>query len=284
GDWHRGANLMVQTKERHLISVVCGFAKDQEMYPSYIPGKFGEDAWFKTVTPRADIMGVADGVGSWRSSGVDPGVFSMFLMNACECMACFMDTDPKRPDMLLARAYFHLLEQKTPIVGSCTACIVALDRVTGILYAANLGDSGFMVVRGGKVVCRSEEQQHEFNTPFQLTGLPPEMDEDEVIIDGPEMADTLQFQTEPGDVLLLATDGVFDNLPEELLVEMLSEVAGVSDGVRLQMTANSMALMARSLSFDPDHDSPFSQHARMNDLDFSGGKPDDITLILASIC
>ncbi|KAH8338831.1 hypothetical protein KR074_001843, partial [Drosophila pseudoananassae] len=284
GDWYREGNLKVLTGVPHLVSVVCGFAKDLETYPEYSPGKFGEDAWFKTVTPRADILGVADGVGSWRNCGVDPGVFSTFLMSACESLANLMDAVPQRPDLLLARAYFHLLEQPTPVVGSCTACIVALDRATGILHAVNLGDSGFMVVRGGTVVCRSEEQQHEFNTPFQLTCLPPEMEDRDIITDEPEMADILEFQTEPGDVLLLATDGVFDNLPEQMLLEVMSEMAGVSDAVRLQKAANTMALMARTLGFDPDHDSPFSQNARMNDIDVLGGKPDDITVILATVC
>ena len=36
------------------------------------------------------------------------------------------------------------------------------------LYTANIGDSGFLVVRHGKVVHRSQEQQHYFNTPFQV--------------------------------------------------------------------------------------------------------------------
>ena len=30
-----------------------------------------------------------------------------------------------------------------------------------------------MVVRNGRVLARSQEQQHYFNTPFQLTLVPP---------------------------------------------------------------------------------------------------------------
>lgn len=283
GDWYRGGNQKVQTRVLRLVSVVCGFAKDLSMYPQYNRGKFGEDAWFKTVTPHADTLGVADGVGGWRSYGVDPGEFSMFLMRSCERLACSKDHDPQRPDLLLARAYCNLLEQKSPVVGSCTACIVSLDRATGILYAANIGDSGFMVVRGGTVVCRSVEQQHHFNTPYQLSAPPPGHALN-VLSDGPESADTLEFRTEPGDVLLLATDGVYDNVPEHLLLEVLSEMAGVADAVRLQMAANAVALMARTLSFNPDHDSPFSQNARRSNIDAPGGKPDDITVILATVC
>ena len=58
--------------------------------------------------------------------------------------------------------------------GSSTACIVVLDRTSHRLHTANLGDSGFLVVRGGEVVHRSDEQQHYFNTPFQLSIAPPE--------------------------------------------------------------------------------------------------------------
>lgn len=59
------------------------------------------------------------------------------------------------------------------LLGSSTACIVVLDRRSHRLHTCNLGDSGFLVVRGGEVVHRSDEQQHYFNTPFQLSIAPP---------------------------------------------------------------------------------------------------------------
>ena len=36
-----------------------------------------------------------------------------------------------------------------------------------MLHAANLGDSGFMVLRGKRVLLRSRTQQHQFNFPYQ---------------------------------------------------------------------------------------------------------------------
>ena len=44
------------------------------------------------------------------------------------------------------------------------------------MYTANLGDSGFLLIRDGEVVHRSVEQQHYFNTPFQLGVPPPEQE------------------------------------------------------------------------------------------------------------
>ena len=57
--------------------------------------------------------------------------------------------------------------------GSSTACVIVLNRETCHVYTANIGDSGFVIVRHGEVVHRSEEQQHYFNTPFQLSLPPP---------------------------------------------------------------------------------------------------------------
>lgn len=59
-------------------------------------------------------------------------------------------------------------------LGSSTACVIVLNRETHMAYTANIGDSGFVVVRQGQVVHRSEEQQHYFNTPFQLSMPPPD--------------------------------------------------------------------------------------------------------------
>lgn len=45
---------------------------------------------------------------------------------------------------------------------------------------------------------------------------------------------------------------------------------GESNAVKLQMTANAIALMARSLSFDSEFMSPFSVSARRNNINATG--------------
>lgn len=105
--------------------------------------------------------------------------------------------------------------------------MVVLNRDNNTLYTANIGDSGFMVVRKGKVIRRSEEQQHYFNTPFQLS-LPPPGYRQEVLSDRPDAAMTDNIPVEDGDVILVATDGVFDNLPHNLI---LNELVKVSLGI-----------------------------------------------------
>lgn len=63
------------------------------------------------------LAGVADGVGGWRSYGIDPGEFSSFLMRTCERLVECATFNPKRPVSLLAYSYCELLEQKKPILG-----------------------------------------------------------------------------------------------------------------------------------------------------------------------
>ena len=63
-------------------------------------------------------------------------------------------------------------------VGSATAMVSILNGRK--ISFANLGDSGFMIIRirNGEAYtfARSKEQQHNFNIPFQLSSLPVEKD------------------------------------------------------------------------------------------------------------
>merc|ERR1711874_967988 len=89
--------------------------------------------------------------------------------------------------------------------------------------------------------------------------------------DRPESADQYEFSVEDGDVILLATDGLFDN------------VQHCKDEIKLQKSANAIALMARKLSKDPKFLSPFAVNALAAGIETEGGKPDDITVLLATV-
>lgn len=270
-----------QKTEPHLVSAVCGFSKERKIQ-RLVKGQFGDDAWFTAKHKSADVLGVADGVGGWRAYGIDPGEFSLHLMKTCERLVNLGRFNPPNPSELLANSYYELLHNKKAILGSSTACVVLLNRENSTLYTANIGDSGFMVVRRGRVIRRSEEQQHYFNTPFQLS-LPPPGYRADVLSDRPESASSDNFPVEDGDVILVATDGVFDNLPQNIILSELIKCQGEKCASRLQMVANSIAWMARSLAFDETFISPFAERAFANGINTIGGKPDDITVILATV-
>ena len=51
----------------------------------------------------------------------------------------------------------------------------------------------------------------------------------------------------------------------------------------IQSVTDSLATIARTHSFDPTFLSPFSEQARCEGFDIIGGKPDDITVLLAVV-
>ena len=104
--------------------------------------------------------------------------------------------------MIIFQGFREMQENKQQIIGSSTACLMMLSHTDLKLYTANIGDSGFLVLRQGEVVHRSQEQQHYFNTPFQLSLPPPEL-QSEVLSDRPESADQYEFSVEDGDVILM---------------------------------------------------------------------------------
>ncbi|CAO2039780.1 unnamed protein product [Urochloa humidicola] len=128
----------------------------------------GEDVHFGHA--QAGFVGVADGVGGCRDDGVDASAFSRELMASAlaqvEQAAKVRRLRRRlRPEDVLERAYETAFINGTP--GASTAVILSLDRTT--LRWAYIGDSAFAVLRGGKIVHRSVQQQHYFNCPYQLS-------------------------------------------------------------------------------------------------------------------
>ncbi|XP_014675262.1 PREDICTED: protein phosphatase PTC7 homolog [Priapulus caudatus] len=276
----------VPVKHFRLVSAASGVAKDKGVKATVAAltvrrNVNGDDAHFIASNRVSDVLGVADGVGGWHNYGVDPSQFSSYLMSTCERLVEQGTFSPQFPVEIIATSYQELLENKVPIIGSSTVCIVVLDRRNHTIYTANLGDSGCLVVREGKVVHRSEDQQHYFNTPFQLALAPPDQD-GLVLSDSPHSAERSAFDVEEGDLIIVATDGLFDNMSDDLICEELSKLTD-RRLESMQRTARSLVEIAHELSRDPDYVSPFSLHARANGINLTGGKPDDITVVLASV-
>jgi len=307
---HAEASRRTTEDDTRLVTAVSGFPKPGLLFniDTILRGQIGDDAFFMArhqddwtdddrLKPSAedddddearrrrgsaDVIGVADGVGGWRAYGVDPGLFSVNLMKSCERLVIAGYFTGDQPAKLLAQAFREIKENKQQIIGSSTACLMMFSHVDLKLYTANIGDSGFLVVRQGEVVHRSQEQQHYFNTPFQLS-LPPTELLSEVLSDQPESADQYEFPVEDGDVILVATDGIFDNVPNQILVAEMDKVQNCRDIEKIQQCANGIALIARKLSRDPEFLSPFAMNARASGIEAEGGKPDDITVLLATV-
>ncbi|KAJ1786126.1 hypothetical protein LPJ59_005994, partial [Coemansia sp. RSA 2399] len=180
----------------------------------------GEDAFFH----RADALGIADGVGGWAGvKDADPALFARRLMHHVSIeMQRYEDIDDEMfahyheaaPVDVLRRAYEITLDEMEALAvrGSSTACVVVLRGDE--LRVANLGDCGLTVVRQGDMVYRTEEQQHSFNYPYQLST--------EAHTDGASDAQVFRLKIQKGDIIIVGSDGVFDNLFDEDILEEVS--------------------------------------------------------------
>jgi len=270
---------------------------------SILDGKVGEDAYFRahyvgeiyedkldskiTIIDQkpapAYVLGVADGVGSWNQMGIDPSLFSNNLMQNCKRLVKEGNFVNDKPMELLDSAFYEMEEASKPI-GSSTACISILNQSDGKLFTANLGDSGFRVIRKGEIVQRSQEQQHSFNYPYQLAIVPSDWQQDSK--DMPLDSDNYEFTVEHGDIIALASDGVLDNVYDS---EMAKEIGGLQIGAdtpnteKLQACADSITSKAKKNQQNRRYLSPFAKNAQAQGINFMGGKEDDTTLLLASV-
>ncbi|KAI9316389.1 phosphatase 2C-like domain-containing protein, partial [Dichotomocladium elegans] len=257
----------------------------------------GEDAFFHTYTPYGMALGVADGVGGWAEAGVDPAIFSWTLMNNAAGIAKKSEEHPPIDALQILDTAFHQLRRGGKVAaGSSTACILNLCKTTGEMTSVNLGDSAFLLIRDEKIVYESPSQQHYFNCPFQLTVVPDTYpDRDNFVTDMPKDADQKTFFLKDNDIILLATDGYFDNVYSSETLEIVNRVMGnilaspkgdisdedVADSVR--NLAKTLTDAARRFSLDPKRLSPWARDARAHGSNYRGGKIDDITCIVTLV-
>lgn len=229
----------------------------------------GEDAHF--VNKPLNAFGVADGVGGWSKRGVDAGEFARQLMSSCEAeleaAACCSTTWTSLPEGVLEKAL-----ARTTARGTSTACIAVVDGQ--LLRAVNLGDSGFLVVRGAKVVYHSAPQKGSLNRPYQVGGVDRG--------DPPESASRIAVPIEPGDIIVAGTDGLFDNLFDAEILGVLAGAKADGHGTPEEM-ARAVAWAAVE-AYVVGEETPFSVACRGAKVSCNGGgKLDDVTVVVASV-
>ncbi|KAF3938465.1 hypothetical protein ABW19_dt0203787 [Dactylella cylindrospora] len=274
--------------------------------------KTGQDAFFvsRVSDTGAVAFGVADGVGGYAESGIDSADFSHTL---CEDMAevAYNSEVPMRADRLLEAGYVSACSNPNLIGGGSTACI-AVAKPDGTMETANLGDSGFIILRCGRVHRASDPQTHGFNTPYQLSIIQQETIDQARKYGGPvPLSDRprdaiLDFHDlQHGDVLIFATDGLWDNVSAQDVLGLVSEEmistggwvesdSGIKAGPNLGTLvdeevgpslqgniARAIAQKAKSLSINQKVDGPFAKEIQkyFPGEVYHGGKRDDICVL-----
>ncbi|KAJ9646630.1 Protein phosphatase 2C 7 [Coniosporium apollinis] len=285
----------------------------------------GQDAFLVSNVgdTGAVAFGVADGVGGWTDSGIDPADFSHSL---CDYMASAAGAFPEgfpegplRPRDLLQHGFQRVVQDKSIEGGGSTACIATAEP-DGRFEVANLGDSGFLQLGVNAVRNMSEPQTHAFNTPYQLSKLPQKMLAQMALFGGgakplqdlPKDAQIYNHQVKHGDVLVFATDGVWDNITPQEILGIVSRLMttfggwkGTGNGLEVSKKLSALtqkgsisksgentlqALLAlaitqeaKAASLNQRRDGPFAKAVQKEypNENWHGGKPDDICTVVA---
>ena len=229
------------------------------------------------------------------------------------------------PAEIMAQAYERVKADN--IVGSTTACVALFDGVRHQVHFSNLGDSGLIVLRhidsdvaGAlrrekqkprtertsdlRLAFVSQQQLRSFNHPFQLgwTGQLLPNGEASSFREARD-ACTSSIHVRRGDIIILATDGLFDNVDTDDICAICLDWEQQTGMIRggdiaarerrwsmgnslttvsaetIGTLADTLVKKARENSLRKDVDSPFAILAKENDVMWSGGMPDDCTCV-----
>lgn len=263
-----------------------------------------EDSYFHCSTALA----VADGVGQmvqFARYGMDSAAYATDIMEGV-AVALRVQRGSVAEDEVLAEeraeSAVAFAADRAVTYGATTACVLMLEgKEAGV---ANLGDSGFMLLRRSaanselQIVIRSREQQHRWNAPYQLIRLPPVLIarlKGKSQLDTAADSDRYQVQVQDWDLLLLFTDGLVDNLFEHEILAIVEDCVidsrpdvSVDDGwaaaartLDPASIAKALALAAQTRSLDETATVPFSLSSEAQGEYCPGGKTDDITVVAA---
>ncbi len=279
--------------------------------------------WPSAHSDTLELVGLADGVGSWRRVNVDPRQFSRRLMHWAQDHILSLKPEPgsdpnavirpPSPYEILSAAYEMTIQEGT--VGSSTCLIAALDHESHQLTFSNIGDAGVVVLRhvdssvagsmsdkkkekhlaperNLRIFFMSQQQLRNFNLPYQLgqSNTPQGASSFETAHDAVNTSIPLM----PDDIVILATDGLFDNMELEDILSIARDweqkhldykvysAEKDRDNINPACTllAKELSSRARKKMLDNECDSPFALLAKENDIMWSGGMPDDCTIIV----
>lgn len=225
--------------------------------------KRGEDAAF--ISEHQNVFGVFDGVsGAPKIQGYP--LYSEMLSSKIYSYAQ-KEVIPFRTmkDLIFslekAKGYADMYA-----TGASTALLAAISP-EGILRALNVGDSTLLVIRNNNVIIRTDGKTHSFNTPYQLAKHCP---------DHPQDGTKLEFQLESGDIIVMASDGVLDNLFEKQILSLVSNQKhnqntskGNNDNklvhtISPEILTNDIIKLARKISMNSNVETPFSLAFKQN--------------------
>lgn len=232
-------------------------------------------------SPR--LLGICDGVSGCTKLGISPDVLPRELLAACrnksrpwfDKVGVSGDNNGRWLRSLMEEAY-----NSTRSLGATTMLLASvLDN--GLLVTANVGDCSLIVLRvlpadkspRTQVVFKTQATRYEATKPVQVQRLPnmPESRTFHIL----QNAKCDSFMLQPSDYIVLGSDGLFDNLQDREIQEIIERVCpmgGVAQSKVLAEAAKDLVDTAISRASQAT-----GGNGARNDFN-----PDDTTALVAS--
>jgi protein phosphatase PTC7 len=297
------------TEEYQKNKPLCFSARAyQQTHPAKV--RMGcKDADATLTSPM--LLGVCDGVSQLEEFDIDPSLLPQELLRTCEELATLqlmpdVNLTPQEqyrgPISLLKDAY-----EETEAFGSTTVLLAALDNSTRIhgklhpmIAVLSIGDCELLMLRrtNGRqsdleAVFHTEMQRIDYNvqTPLQLARVDERIDEEfdesialEVIEKGSAVHCVSAYE---GDILILGSDGVFDNLFLDEIVEVCNELLPpqhAANGDFTPLPPSLLSQVAQRLVKESHAKSEVQSGGMYLDTPIGkGGKVDDTSVVVGEI-
>lgn len=279
----------------------------QKPHPGKMQGGH-KDADATLASPM--LLGVADGVSQLEDFGMDASALPVELLKVCEELAMSQlvpsgnrikpQDEYKGPVSLLKEAY-----EQTESLGSTTVLLAVLDNsslIHGKLHpmvaVLTIGDCELLMLRRLhgrrselKAVFHTEMQRIDghVQTPLQLARVDdrvdPEFDENlalEVIERGSAVHCVSAYE---GDIIVLGSDGVFDNLFLDEIQQICNDILPPSeDGAFVPTQPTLLSQVARRIVEASHAKSKVGKQRELPNTPIGrGGKMDDTSVVVGEI-
>eukprot|EP00746_Dinoflagellata_sp_MGD_P081523 gnl/MRDRNA2_/MRDRNA2_32420_c0_seq1.p1 gnl/MRDRNA2_/MRDRNA2_32420_c0~~gnl/MRDRNA2_/MRDRNA2_32420_c0_seq1.p1 ORF type:complete len:400 (+),score=86.16 gnl/MRDRNA2_/MRDRNA2_32420_c0_seq1:69-1268(+) len=254
------------------------------------------------------LLGVCDGVSQMEDYGIDASELPNELLNACQELAMqqLMPDGPQSPAdqyrgpiSLLTEAF-----EATESLGSTTVLLAALDNSTKIhgklhpmIAVLSIGDCELMVLRRTQgpqsqleLVFNTEMQRIDQNcqTPLQLARVDERIDEEydeqiamAVIHKGSAVHCVSAYE---GDILIMGSDGVFDNLFQDEIVQIVNNFVKPFGGSFVPNSQSLLKKVSQAIIRAAHDKCPDDDSGGLPDTPIGrGGKSDDTSVVVAEI-
>lgn len=220
-----------------------------------------------------EIIVMVDSVGGWSKDKVIPGEYAKSFVSLAKEFFPYEPKFIKNPKKLLEE-----VAENNKVPGSATALILTLDDLDNQVHISFIGDTYYLIFKPLddqpneiEFVYKNDPMYHSFNFPFQIG----------TDSDHPTISKLVSLDIDVGDLIIVTTNALLDNLELEEVIEIVKEAYRAK--LPPQKIASALVQKAFEVSRNPNKRTPFERIAEDKGENHKGGKQDDLSVVAAFV-